>query len=336
MTLNQFTFFAAIAKHGSLTRASQELRISQPSVSQQLRLLERDYGVKLYRRTGRGVELTEAGRLLLTRVTPILEQVEQTKHIFSPPKKQAEIGRLKIGGTFGLSTILLPSLAVRLKKKHPEVEIELRTRNGQRLEQLLLNGQVELVVSTHRPHRPELAWEPFRRERMVLFVSAFHPLARKSNVTLDEVQAFPLIIRYMRGVQGATARLLNEFAGQGLKFNIGMRCEVPDVVKEAVEKSGGIGIVFEDIVKREVERGEFKILTGHGLKLESDTYILYRDNQPLSALGQEFLALLRKARPGSQQAHAKPAVDSPALHTLTNVISNGAPRMPDALAVNNS
>jgi DNA-binding transcriptional LysR family regulator len=108
MALNQFTFFAAIAKHGSLTRASQELRISQPSVSQQLRVLERDSGVKLYRRGGKGIELTEAGRLFLSRIEPILEQVEQIKSIFPLREEGAETGRLKIGGTFGPSTLLLP------------------------------------------------------------------------------------------------------------------------------------------------------------------------------------------------------------------------------------
>jgi DNA-binding transcriptional LysR family regulator len=231
---------------------------------------------------------------------------------------------LKIGGTFGPSTLLLPSLAVRFKKTHSEIEIELRTRNVQRLEQLLLNGHVEIAVSTHRPHHPELAWEPFRRERMVLFVSPAHPLAQKSKVTLVDVQAFPLVIRYIGGVQGATVRLLNDLTGQGLKFKIGMRCEAPDAIKQAVEKNAGIGIVFEDVVKREVDRGEFKILKGHGLRLESNTYILYRDDKPLSALGQEFLALLRKARATGQWTKAATTFDSSVVHRVTNVTSSGA------------
>jgi DNA-binding transcriptional LysR family regulator len=324
MKFNQFTFFAAIAKHGNLTKASRELKVSQPSISQQMRLLERDYGVKLYRRSGKGIELTDAGRLFLSRVAPILKQVEQIKSIFPQREEGAETGRLKIGGTFGPSTLLLPSLAVQFKKTHADIEIELRTRSVQRLEQLLLNGHVEIAVSTHRPHHAELAWEPFRRERMVLFVSSAHPLARKIKVTLVDVQAFPLVIRYIRGVQGATVRLLNELAGQGLKFKIGMRCEVPDAIKEAVEKNAGIGIVFEDVVKREVERGEFKILKGHGLTLESDTYILYRADKPLSALGQEFLTLLRKARAARQGTEAPATFDSPMVHRVTNVNSDAA------------
>src|SRR3989304_3744965 len=156
MTLNQFTFFAAIAKHGSLTGASRELRISQPSVSQQLRFLERDYGVKLYRRNGRGIDLTEAGRFFLSRITPILKQVAQIKSNFPRTAARRESGRLKVGGTYNASTLLLPALAARFKKRHPQAEVELRTVNVPQLEQLAANAQIEIGVSTHAPRHPAL------------------------------------------------------------------------------------------------------------------------------------------------------------------------------------
>jgi len=204
MTLNQFTFFAAIAKHGSLTGASRELRISQPSVSQQLRFLERDYGVKLYRRNGRGIDLTEAGRFFLSRITPILKQVAQIKSNFPRTAARRESGRLKVGGTYNASTLLLPALAARFKKRHPQAEVELRTVNVPQLEQLVANAQIEIGVSTHAPRHPALAGEPLRREEMVLFVSPGHPLARKSRVTQADLRAFPLVVRSVRSVPGTT------------------------------------------------------------------------------------------------------------------------------------
>ena len=300
MTLNQFTFFAAVAKHGNVTRASEELHVSQPSISQQLRALEQAYGVKLYRRIGKGIELTEAGKVLLCSIAPILENVAQIEKTFAQPPPRAETGRLAIAGTFNPSTLLLPALAARFKKNHPEIEIELRTGTAHQLEQLLATGQVKIGVSTRRPHHPELAFERFRREKHVLFVSPTHPLARKSKVTLADVQAFPLVIRSPQVTAGTTVSLLNELAGQGLKFTIGMRCEAPYAIKEAVKKNAGIGIVFEDRVRREAEHGEFKILHGHGLKLESDSFIVYRNDSQMSPMEQEFLTLLRSARPVRQ------------------------------------
>jgi len=314
MTLNQFMFFAAIAKHGSLTKASRELRISQPSVSQQLRLLERDYGVKLYRRNGRGIELTEAGRLFLSRVAPILKQVEQIRRIFPRPAARRESVRLKVGGTYNPSTLLLPALAARFKKKHSQVEVELRTVNVPQLEQLVANAQIEIGVSTHPPRHPALVGEPLRREQMVLFVSPSHPLARKSLVTLADLQVFPLVVTWVRNAPGTTVRLLNELADQGVKFKIGMRCESPYAIKEAVKKNAGIGIVFEDLVRREAELGAFKILRGHGLKLLSQSFVLYRADRPLSRAGQEFLGLLRGVRSGRPRANGRIGrADSPAV-----------------------
>ena len=78
MTLNQFTLFAAVAKHLNVRKASEELRVSQPSVSQQLKQLEDRYGLKLYRRLSKGIEITEQGQAFLRNITPILEQVAKS------------------------------------------------------------------------------------------------------------------------------------------------------------------------------------------------------------------------------------------------------------------
>ena len=84
MTLNQFSSFAAVAKHLNLTKASAELRVSQPSLSLQLKQLEDHHGTKLYRRLSKGIEITEAGQLLLRKIMPILDQVAQLERGFKP------------------------------------------------------------------------------------------------------------------------------------------------------------------------------------------------------------------------------------------------------------
>ena len=83
MTLNQFSSFAAVAKHLNLTKASAELRVSQPSLSLQLKQLEDHHGTKLYRRLSKGIEITEAGQVLLRKIMPILDQVASWKRVSS-------------------------------------------------------------------------------------------------------------------------------------------------------------------------------------------------------------------------------------------------------------
>jgi DNA-binding transcriptional LysR family regulator len=142
MTLHQFTIFAAIAKHGSLTRASQELHITQPCVSHQMRLLQEKYGAKLYTRAGNGVDLTNAGRHFLAAVSPILEQVRRLETSGKAVAPDPDL--LVVGGTYSSSTILLPSLLSRFKKSHPEMQIDFRTNNGLEIEHLLLKGSIEI------------------------------------------------------------------------------------------------------------------------------------------------------------------------------------------------
>ena len=297
MTLNQFTFFAAVAKHLNLTKAAQELHVSQPSISQQLKSLEQHYGTRLYQRIGRGIELTDAGHLLLKNVRPFLEQANKLDFLFKAQRQIAGRESLGVAGTFSTSADLLPSFLARFKKTHPRAEIEFRTTSPDRLERLLLSSGAEIGVGTHIPRSPELSWEPLRRQKLVLFVSPSHRLGKKRRVTISDILATPLIIRSNKKRGGTTEGLLKHLADHGLEFKVGMRCEVPASVKEAVKRNMGVGIVFETVVQAEARKGDFRILKGHGLKLEGEAFIIYPKEKPLSPSAREFLDLLRRSRP---------------------------------------
>jgi DNA-binding transcriptional LysR family regulator len=297
MTLHQFTIFAAIAKHRNLTKAAQELRVSQPSVSQQMKLLQGYYGTQLYRRTARGVELTEVGRRFLMAIRPILHQVDKL-NTFSAFAATREPERLTVGGTHPPSSIVLPSLLSRFKKSHPTTEISLRTNNGFEIERLLLKGQVEIALTTSLPKSLRIIAEPFRREKMILVASRHHPLARLRQVSLRDIQRTPFLVRSSGGQDGTIARRLKALEEQaGIKLTIGMRFESPNAVKEAVQRNMGIGVVYEDVARYDLRRGELKTLRIRGLSLEGQTYIIYLRDKPLSKAAGKFLKLLRCARP---------------------------------------
>ena len=300
MVFKQFMIFAAVARHRNLTRASQELRISQPGVSQQLKLLEGNYGIKLFKRSGRGVELTDAGRLFLSKITPILGQVDELNRSFDSklPAPQAE--SLAVGGTHSTSAFLLPSLLAVFKKSRPEVGLTLRTGGRDAVERLVLTSEVELALVTGYPRFPQLDAERYRRERLVVFAAKNHPLARKRNITLRELGRVPLVIRGGKNLSSATESILRQNENQGLQLNIALRCESPESVKAAVREGIGVGILFEDAVTAEIRKNEFKALKVKDVKLEGESWIIYRRDKPLSSLAQEFLALLRKRRDKEQ------------------------------------
>jgi LysR family transcriptional regulator, transcriptional activator of the cysJI operon len=296
ITLNQFWFFAAVAKHLNVTKASEELRVSQPSISQQLRQLEEHYGSKLYRRLSKGVEITEAGWLFLRNITPILEQVAKLEGGFKPPAPKSAREILRVGGTYSASAELLPFLLADFRHRHPTAELEMRTRTSDELERMVLNSGLDLTVTVRAVRSAELACESLRHEKVAMFVRSDHRLAKTNNLKPADVLVEPLITRGGGGASGVVDKALNQIRDEGLEFKVAMYCDGPTEIKAAVRRKMGVGIVFEDALKAEIASGEFTILQVCGLELEGESFIVYSKKRPLSPLAQEFLELLRCAR----------------------------------------
>jgi DNA-binding transcriptional LysR family regulator len=298
----QFMIFAAVAKHRNVTRASEELRISQPGVSQQLKLLEQNFGVKLFKRGGRGVDLTDAGRLFLDKITPIMSQVQDLNKTFSPRILAPKIQSLVVGGTYSTSTSLLPSLLALFKKRHPRVDLGLRTGDRRAVERLLLSSEIELAVMAGNPRSDRLIAEPYGRYRLVAIVTKNHPLAKKKKVSTRELAGMPLVIQGGLSQKSTAENLLTGGQIEGFRPNIAMRCDSPEAIKIAVREGIGIGILYEDAVKREIKKGKFKILKFSDLRLEGESSIVYRRDKALSTVAVDFLRLLRDWRKRDQRS----------------------------------
>ncbi len=294
MTLDRFKVFAAVAKHHNATRAAQELHISQPAVTKQLKLLEKNYNAKLYTRFGRGIELTERGRVFLRDVKTILRRYERLGKKFSAASSTAKVETLTVGGSYSPSASLLPSVLALFRRRHPHVQVDFRTASRATIERLILNSEVDIAVLNNAPSNPSLTIEPYRSEPFVAFVPANHPLTRKPELTLQEFERFPLIIRRVSKGKGTTEQLLTEMKRKGLNPNIAMRCESPDAVKAAVRTKMGVGILFKETIEAEVRRGEFKIIKLPMKNFTGESSLVYRKDRSLSASAQDFLNLLRQ------------------------------------------
>jgi len=311
MTLNQFSSFAAVAKHRNLTKASLELRVSQPSITQQLKQLEDHHGAKLYRRVSKGIEITDVGQLLLRKIMPILEQVANLEEGFKPPVTKVLREVLNVGGTFSASAVLLPQLLARFRERHPNGELEFQTGASEQLERLVAKAAMDLAVTDRKPSSKDLIFEPLKRERVVVFVRPDHRLASQKTLTITDVLAEPLIIRGGKGISGTTENALKKLRDQGWVMRIGMRCDGPSAIKAGVRQKMGVGIAFEDSVRAEIDSGEFKALKVRGLEFEAESFIVYPKHRTLSPLAYEFLELLRAARVETKK------VDQPRLRAIS-------------------
>jgi DNA-binding transcriptional LysR family regulator len=296
MTLHQLKIFHAVSQHLNITKASKELRISQPSVFQQVKSLEDSYGTKLYRKTGRGIELTEEGRLFRLEVDEILRRVDRLEKNFR--SKPALPGRLVIGASHGPSASLIPSVLANFKRTHPLVQVTLKTRDSRGIEQLVAESRVELAVVTDVSqirNSPGFHIEPCRREQLVVFVSTKHPFARKARVTLAELARQPLILKERS--ESKTQEILKQIEQKGFVLNVFMECESAEAVKLAAMKGLGVGVLYRDHLNTEVKRGDLKIVRISDLKrIDTNSFILYKAGQALSPNAREFLGLLQPAQ----------------------------------------
>jgi len=297
MTLKQFMIFAAVARHLNVTRASQELHVSQPSVSQHLKLLEENYNVKLFHKSRRGIVLTGPGHLLLTKIIPILTLVDELGKIFANGSKDSEVDSLVIGGTYGPSALLLPSLMATFQRNYPRVELILRSTNRPHMERLVLSSEVDIALVTGRPTSSNLIVEPYRKEKLVAFVARNHAVASKRELSLADFARVPLVIHGTRNSSSTVVRMLRGLERKGLDPVVAVRCESPDAVKTAVRKKIGIGILYKDAVRHDLVKGEFIVVKLRGVKLEAESFVIrHRDKSP-SAAALGFLRLLYSWRP---------------------------------------
>ncbi len=194
MNFNQFRIFAAVAKHRHITKTSRALKVSQPSISRQLKSLETAYNVKLYQSmpTG-GIELTDEGQLFLSHVHSVLSYLRKLDEIFhahhgsKPPK-------LTVAGNYSSSATLLPKAVRLFKKTHPWTKIDFKTANSNNVAQMVLNSEADIGVVKNWKSFPLIAAESYRYEKALCVVSKNHPLAKKKNPSFSDITATPFVV----------------------------------------------------------------------------------------------------------------------------------------------
>jgi DNA-binding transcriptional LysR family regulator len=293
MTLNQLMILMAVAEHLNITVASRALHISQPSASEQLKLLQQEFQVRIYERKGRGIELTPAGRVFLNHARAISTEVEKLRETFHADLAAPKTESLVVGGSYSPSASFLPLLLARFRKSHPLVDLTLRTASRETLERLVAKGDVEIALVSNTPRSPFVAVAPYRQEKLVAFVSVRHPLSRKRGLTLPDISGTPIAIRAGKGM---TERILRRLVGRETNPGIAIRCDSHDAVKTVVRVKMGLGILYEDVVWAEIKRGDFKVIKLPELNLEGQSFIIQHKDKPLSPNAKDFLALLHEYR----------------------------------------
>jgi DNA-binding transcriptional LysR family regulator len=191
--LHQLRYFLAVARHRHFSRAAQELRVAQPSISQQIQKLERELGVRLFDRTRRGVGLTEAGEAFLPRAERALEQLEEAR-LELEELSGLQRGHLSVGSPPSIGTHLMPAAFAAFHQRHPGILTSFRQAGSLALVEMVRTGVLDLAVVMLPVERAQLASSPLMPDELVLAVPPDHPLRNAPSVSLSELAREPFVL----------------------------------------------------------------------------------------------------------------------------------------------
>ena len=288
MNYTQLRAFHAVASAGSYTRASEMLHVTQPTLSGQVKALEEAYGVRLFQRRGRGVELTDLGRRLLN-VTRRLNSVEAEAEQLLAASRGLTGGQLRVGADAPAHVV--PLLAA-FSRRHPGVELSISFGNSEKVLQDLLARRSEIAVLADVAPDDRIYALPLRRDRLVAFVNRGHRWARRRSIRLAELTEERVILRE----PGSTTRAIFEGAlaehaiRPGGVLEIGSR----EAVREAVVAGLGVGLVFESEFGRD---GRLHALALADSPLEAVESAACLEDRRAVRVVRAFFDLLRETAP---------------------------------------
>jgi len=295
MDLHQIQIFAKIVELRSFSRAAEALHLTQPTISEHVRLLEDEIGGRLFDRLGRETVPTKAGELLYGYARRMLALHEETRRSLDQ-----FLGRMSGGLSVGASTIpgeyVLPPLMGRFKEKYPEISVSLLIQDTQRILDLLLEGKVEMGMVGARIEHRALEYTEMMPDELVLVVPATHPWHGRKTVTLAELSQEPLIIRERgSGSRHALERALTEAGVEWESLRIVGELGSTQAIKQAVKAGMGLSIISKRAVEEECHHGLLWCVRLKELRVSRHFYIVVHRERTRSPLCGAFLDFLKSS-----------------------------------------
>ncbi len=290
LNFNQFRIFYHAAKYLNFTRAARALYISQPAVTIQIKAFEDYCGLKLFKKRGRLIRLTDEGQTLFAyaeKVFGIEKKIESTLEDLRSLKR----GILKIGTTKAYARYFMPIMLTSFLSKYPDIKIELNEGSSLDMTNSLLELKNEVGIIAKAEDIPGIELIPFSQEEMALVVATAHPWTRrKTPVSLKELANEPFILKE---VGSGTRRLVDRlFEQQPHPPEILMETSNTEFIKELVQRGEGVSLLVKAAVSQEINEGKLSEILFEGGKVYLDISIAYLQGQQLSPSAMAFLETL--------------------------------------------
>src|SRR5579884_2143367 len=286
MDTRQLAAFCAVVERRSFSQAAEQLGVTQPAVSLQIRSLEKRLRVQLVDRSGRRVEPTEAGRRLYRSAQRLLALEEQLLAELGEEAQGELTGRLEIGASTGPGGTVLPLALAEFQQLHPGVQLALSVSDTQRVLELGVVGAV-------RRHRG-VVFEPFFRDEVVLAVPAGHRFAGRT-ITLDELQGEPLILMQEgAGVRQVIEEELREAGVRLRDLDVRLELGLQESARSAVLNGFGMTFISRSAIEADLAAGTVAIADVAGLQPSREISLVRSAGRAETRVAQAFVEFARE------------------------------------------
>lgn len=288
-TLRQLKVFEAIGRLRSVTRAAEELHLTQPTVSIQLKQLSDMVGLPLLEQVGKKLYLTQAGQELLKTCGVIFDQLARFEMVVSD-LKGTKAGRLRLS-VITTAQYFIPRLLGRFFERYPGIEVALEVTNRGKVLQRLADNADDLYVLGQPPEHMDVEAESFLDNPLVVVAPHDHPLSGQRHITLPRLAEEYFLIRE----PGSGTRLAaeNHFKDMGLDLKVRMELGSNEAIKLAVAGGLGLAVLSAHTLALEKNSDEITVLDVQGFPIRRQWYVLHHAEKQLSVVAQTFLDFLR-------------------------------------------
>uniref|UniRef100_B8HUH0 Transcriptional regulator, LysR family n=1 Tax=Cyanothece sp. (strain PCC 7425 / ATCC 29141) TaxID=395961 RepID=B8HUH0_CYAP4 len=288
-TLHQLKVFEVTARHGSFTRAAEELFLTQPTVSIQMKQLTKAVGLPLFEQVGKRLYLTAAGKELLSTCQQIFESLDQFE------MKVADLKGLK-QGQLRLSVIttakyVVPRLLGPFCKRYPGIDVALTVTNHEQVVERLRDNQDDLYIPSHPPENLDVHCHAFLENPLVVLAPRSHPLAKEGRIPIHRLNGEPFIMRESgSGTRQAVEKL---FAEHGVSIKVRLELGSNEAIKQAIAGGLGISVLSRHSLALEGESGQLTILDVEHFPIQRHWYVVYPTGKQLSVVANTFFEYLQ-------------------------------------------
>lgn len=288
-TLHQLKVFEAAARHGSFTRAAEELFLTQPTISMQIKQLTKSVGLPLFEQVGKRLYLTEAGRELFATCRQIFETMDKFQMTVADLKglKQGQL-RLAVITT---AKYIIPRLLGPFCELYPGIDISLQVTNHELILDRMMNNLDDLYIMSQIPDHFDVNFQPFLENPLVVLAPANHPLAKEKNIPIERLGEERFIMREPgSGTRSAVQSLLEK---HGVKVKVKLELGSNEAIKQAI--AGGLGISVLSRHTLLTDAAEFSILDVQNFPIKRDWYMVYPAGKQLSIIAHTYYEYLLEA-----------------------------------------